>query len=396
VPDEPVVFPRKTVATKVKHWILERCLTVWGGIIVNSNSGEVRFSFVDTCCGSGLYESSDDDTEPTDGKYEAGSALIGPQELAKIAEYARKRRRPVKTRALLINAERKELETAEKAIREAGLDKALTEIAFEARPLEDVQQLVSRYTHNWFSFVFIDPFGPSPTPFSVVSEIVRGKYTDTLINFPFYSLQKWTRFLDRARTLDEDAKLAAADAFMGGTEWRAIVQRARSTKQPLEAALIEHYLERLAGLGVFALALPLLFQDRERVMYHLVFTSHNVAGLSSAKQRFLEAESQQFKLRQDLRLEAEVSRTGTGFLFAPPEPKKAEVDIPALANYLLGRFKGRTVTMEQVILAGLRVPLALESDVRKALRTLKKVSTAQYSETKYRDQITFKSQTAKK
>ena len=82
MPDEPVVFPRKKVATKVKHWILERCLTAWGGIIVNSNSGEVRFSFVDTCCGSGLYESSDDDTEPADGKYEAGSALIGPQELA--------------------------------------------------------------------------------------------------------------------------------------------------------------------------------------------------------------------------------------------------------------------------------------------------------------------------
>ena len=59
-------------------------------------------------------------------------------------------------------------------------------------------------------------------------------------------------------------------------------------------------------------------------------------------------------------------------------------------------IKGRTVTMEQVILAGLRVPLALESDVRKALRKLKKDGTAHYSDTKYRDQITFKSRTAKK
>jgi len=67
---------------------------------------------------------------------------------------------------------------------------------------------------------------------------------------------------------------------MGGPEWRGVVQRARVARQPLDEALIERYLEQLTGLGVFALALPLMFEDRERVMYHLVFTSHNVAGLS--------------------------------------------------------------------------------------------------------------------
>jgi three-Cys-motif partner protein len=391
VPEEPVAFEPKKVATRVKHLILERCLKAWGGIIANSNQGEIRLAFVDTCSGSGLYKSSDE-TEAAEGIYETGSALIGPQELAGVAAYARTLRRSVKTRVLLINADRAELETAKQVIHGAGLAAALDELRFEPRPLQDVQSVVSQFTHNWFSFVLIDPFGPSAAPFSVVADIVRGRYTDTLINFPFYSFQKWSGFLGREQTTDEKAKLAAVDAFMGSAEWRGIAQKARGAGQALGTVLIEHYLDQLGRLGVHALALPLLFEDRERVMYHLVFTSHNVAGLSSAKQCFLDGQTHEFKLRQELKMEAEVSRSGMGYLFAPLEPKKPEADLNALAEHLYGRFEGTTVAMKRLVLFALRVPLVLESDVRKALRILKKGGRAVFSELTYRDEVTFQAQ----
>jgi three-Cys-motif partner protein len=390
VPDEPVVFPPKKIPTQVKHWILGRCLSSWGGIIINSNFGEVRLCFVDTCCGSGLYTASDKH-EAEEGIYEIGSALIGPQAVTELREHARKRNRVVKTRALLINADGKELETAQQVIHSAGLDKSVDEMRFEHRALEAVQQIIAQYTNDWFSFVFIDPYGPKPTPFSVVASIVRGRYTDTLINFPFYSFHKWTGFLGKTPSEDQQAKLAAADAFMGGPEWREMARAAQASGSPLERALVDQYLQRLESLGVLALALPLMFEDKNRVMYHLIFTSHNVAGLASAKEKFQAGEDHQYKLRQEL----ETQRTRMGFLFETPPASEASVDIEGLANSVEERFRGCTVTFERVVLEGLRMKRVLEPDVRKALTRLKaegRIQRKGAKPPKYRDSITFVTQ----
>jgi three-Cys-motif partner protein len=393
VVDEPVIFPPKKIPTQVKHWILARCLSGWGGIIIASNLREVRLCFVDTCCGSGLYTSADKQ-EAAEGIYESGSALIGPQALAELRDHAKQRNRPVKTRALLINADAKELDTAQRVISSAGLDKNVDDVRFEAHQLEDVQQIITQYTDEWFSFVFIDPYGPKPTPFSVVADIVQGQYTDTLINFPFYSFQKWTGFLGKTPSGDQQAKLAAADAFMGGQQWRDVARAAKAAG-PLEQALVDHYLQRLESLGVFALALPLMFEDKNRVMYHLIFTSHNVAGLASAKEKFQAGEDHQYKLRQEL----ETQRTKMRFLFDTPIGSEEAVDIDGLANSLGELFRGRTVTFERIVLAGLRMKRVLEPDVRKALTRLKAHERIQRKDTKslkYKDGITFVASSARK
>ena len=145
---------------------------------------------------------------------------------------------------------------------------------------------------------------------------------------------------------------------------------ARGTKAsgaPLEQALVDHYLQRLESLGVLALALPLMFEDKNRVMYHLIFTSHNVAGLASAKEKFQAGEDHQYKLRQDL----ETQRTGMGSLFETPLGNETSVDIKGLANSLEARFHRQAVTFERVVLEGLRMRRVLEPHVRKALTRLK-------------------------
>jgi len=391
--DDPVIFPPKKVPTQVKHWILQRCLSGWGGIIITSNLNEVRLCFVDTCCGSGLYASAE--TQPaSEGSYEIGSALIGLQVLTNLRVHAKQRSRPAKTRALLINADAKELETAKQVILFAGIDKGLDDIRFEAQELEDVRQLVTEYTDHWFSFVFLDPYGPKPTPFSVVGDIVQGQYTDTLINFPFYSFQKWTGFLGKTASADQLAKLEAADAFMGGSEWRDVARGAKASGAPLEQALVDHYLQRLESLGVLALALPLMFEDKNRVMYHLIFTSHNVAGLASAKEKFQAGEDHQYKLRQDL----ETQRTGMGSLFETPLGSEASVDIKGLANSLKARFHRQAVTFERVVLEGLRMKGVLEPHIRKALTRLKadrRIKRQGTQSVKYQDSISFAAPSAK-
>lgn len=395
--DEPVIFPAKKVPTRLKHWLLDKLLFAWGGIIINGMPPGIalRFCFVDTCCGSGLYRADGADDDEEDGGYEPGSALIGPQALARLADDARKRGRAVHTRVLLINSKKRELDTAHQVIREAPLfqgkvplEKAVDEIDYAPKALEDVKEKILEKTKDWLAFVFIDPYGLKPTPFSVVSEIVRGKRTDTLINFPAYSLRKWTGHLDNT-TADALAKLAAADAFMGGTEWRDIAREAKLSGRRVDGPLLDLYLRKLTRLGVSALALPLRAEGKRSVMYHLVFTSHNVAGLQSAKEKFQLAESKEYQLQQ----EAETRKSGQmSFLEAAAGPKH-DVDAAALADQLHALFVGKKVPFEAVIFEGLTMPYVLEADVRKALTKLKtsKPARAEYpSNLKYKDDVTFK------
>ena len=378
--EERVIFPPKKIPTKVKHWILERCLSAWGGIIVNSNPREVKLSFIDTCCGSGLYQTSHGSDDRT---YDLGSALIGPTKLREILEYAQSRKHPARARALLINSDRQELRTAHEAIGAAGLDKDIP-IEYREETLDAAREIVLNYCKGWFTFAFIDPYGPSPTPFSVVSSVVEGRFTDTLINFPFHSLEKWTGFLGRPDLQpDERAKLEAADAFMAGPTWQDVALNARKTGKPLHAALVGHYLKQLSALGVHALSLPLWFEHQSRVIYHLIFTSHNIAGLASAKQKFIEGETKQFQLRQ----EAETRHTGQLSLLDSSSP--SPVDLNALGRALCSRFAGTTIPLEDVILVGLQQPRVLESDIRKALTSLKKQALVKYSGKRWSDPITF-------
>ncbi|MBI3448918.1 MAG: three-Cys-motif partner protein TcmP [Acidobacteria bacterium] len=388
--DDPVLFPPKKVPTRLKHWILEGYLSSWGGIIVNSNKGEVRLCFVDTCCGSGLYLSPDAHLEG-DTAAESGSALIGPQKLKELVQYAKSQARPVRARALLVNDDLGELRTAEAAIRDAGLCDVLEEVKFENSTLEQARQIVSDFTTNWFSLVFIDPFGPSPTPFAVVSEIVRRRFTDTLINFPYYSIHKWTGFLSRETAPGARARLEAIDAFMGGTEWREVARRVIATGGDLAGPLVDHYLGKLSTLGVHALALPLQFEERDRILYYLVFTSHSIAGMAAAKTRFVQARSRECQLRQ----EAEVARTRQPQLFDLSQVTDAKVDLGALVGHLETRFAGRTVRMDHVVLEGLRLADVIEEDVRRALTRLKKAGRVGYSDRAYADHITFKPSSAR-
>jgi three-Cys-motif partner protein len=188
------VFPAKKIATKVKHQILQSCLEAWGGIIITSNQGrQVRLAFADTCCGSGLYAPAED--AAPDVEYDAGSALIGINALNELLTYGRSRASEVSAKALFINENPTELETLSTAINHYFPN----HIPFQTLPgrLENVMPAVGVFCDKHFAFVFIDPYGPSAIPFSVVSQLVSLPRADCLINFPYYSIHKWIGWLDR-------------------------------------------------------------------------------------------------------------------------------------------------------------------------------------------------------
>jgi three-Cys-motif partner protein len=376
--DPRQIFPPKTIATKVKHRILETYLKAWGGIIINSNrKNAIRLTFVDTCCGSGLYAPGDDATV---SEFDSGSALIGLNVLNDLALNGSAAGIQVETKAIFVNKERGELETLASAI--SAQPAGPTKHVMLPGALSDQVDSIVRQCERSFAFIFIDPFGPSAIPFTVVSRLVDLRYADCLINFPYYSVQKWSGWLGSGQ---QENRLQIVDALMNGSKWRELATTA-VTGDDLEALLLQQYISSLTERGVGAIAVPMLFEDRARTMYHLVFTSHNTAGLAAAKEKLLKGEAHQSALRSELKS----SRTNqSAFDFMAADTDLPSVDVDALATLLADHFRGRQVTFDEVIRRGLLEPHVLLGHINRALTVLKGSQRAIRAGRKWSDSIRF-------
>jgi three-Cys-motif partner protein len=382
VPDDIKASPPKKIPTRVKHFILERYLDAWGGIIIQSCPDVIHLRFVDTFCGAGLYQVEADSTEEPPA-YEMGSALLGPVKLLDLVKLGRSKGRQMDAKALLINKEKKELETVKAALPPDV--RGEIDVQVRIKRFDEVRTEAIEFCKGSFSFVLIDPYGPT-IPYLSVRDIVRGKHTDTLINFPFLTLQRWSGFLAKqAITEDEHNKLELVDAFMGGKEWRELARRSQAKGEPLDELLLSHYVSRLKREGVHAITLPILFENINRPIYHLVFTTHNVAGLSAAKTSFVEAHDHQIKLRDQLEIKR--TRQTRLDLFEDRGPSD-ETRIEAIALLLETEFAGQRAPFPTVVLRGLE-ECVLEKHVRRALTSLKRQHKASYDKLDWGEVITF-------
>ena len=146
-------------------------------------------------------------------------------------------------------------------------------------------------------------------------------------------------------------------------------------------------MSQLSNLGVGVFALRMSFEDRDRTMYHLIFTSHNTAGLASAKKELQNGEAYQAALKADLRSK----RTNQGmFDFMGAEAELNDpVDINELSANLGARFRGHGPTLDEVIRYGLFLPHVLESHVKRALTQLRKSEAVVATGDKWKDRVTF-------
>ena len=380
------VFKRKRIATQVKNQILQTCLKAWGGIIIVSNPGrQVRLAFADTCCGSGLYQPSED-AEP-DIEYDSGSALIGLDVLDGLLTYGEERGSDVRARALFINEDASELETLQEAI---GQQDLAHQIPYRVLPnrLADVVPRVREFCAERFSFILIDPYGPKAIPLSVVSQLVSLSRADCLINFPYYSVHKWVGWLDSG---EEESRLEIVDRLLGGTAWRDIARQKQHDGALLEQAILDHFMARLTNLGVGVIAIPMSFEDRDRTMYHLLFTSRNTAGLASAKKELQKGAAYQAALKKQLKARKKKQLAFDFEAYEDDGEPEDPVDLERLADDLREHFKGTSVTHDEVIRYGLQKPSVLESHVKKALTRLKQIKMAESTGSRYRDAIKFAS-----
>jgi len=378
-------FGEQKIPTQIKHRILERYLSAWGGIICGK-SRSANLAFVDTCAGPGSYLD-------TRGKSEVlGSPLIALQTLSELKASPKFSGKTIKTKSLLIEKDPSNALALKNLLHSGntyGEEYDIKESEFSL-----ILQEVLEFTKGSFGFIFADPFGPSSIPFDAISPVVSQRFNDVLINYPFYSIQKWSGFID---DYDKDvgAKLRVdyVTNFFGSNEWINIYHRYQRTEER-EKEWINLYLGNLKALGVYTTSVPLRFEQRERNIFYLIFTSYNLAGLIAMKDTMSRGKDEEAKRR--IKLQSQMrhpqqpsfSDINEEWLLADTV---AEIDTKQLAQEIRQCFGKGRFTRKQIYERLILDTPYLQGDIDKALTALKRTGQAEYTgSTKFDQTIELK------
>ena len=195
--------PRTTVwslepHTRAKHEILERYLQAWTAILTQGKFPEVMY--VDGFAGPGRY---------SNGEY--GSPLIA-------LRVALRQRMRIKTRIRFVFIEKRE-ERAGMLREFISNVKAPENFSIEVRDGDTFETAFGKIPDSYKNkglpptFAFIDPFGYSHAPLSIVREILRHTSCEVLANFMYEEINRFLSISNQQQHFD---------ALFGTREWREV------------------------------------------------------------------------------------------------------------------------------------------------------------------------------
>jgi three-Cys-motif partner protein len=354
--------------------ILGRYLSAWGGIICRMND-TVNLVFIDTCAGPGSYQ----DTKNRGLK--EGSPLIALQTLSSLKTDTRFAGKVANTKSLFIEKNPKYASALRRLLGSGNTFGETYEI--KESEFDSVLEDILAFAKGFFTFIFAEPFGPSSIPFTSISRVVSQKFCDVLINFPFYSIQKWSGFID-----DYDCNDLARERvdyvtnFFGTDEWIDIYKRHLGTEK-LEDEWLNLYKKNLKNAGVMAVSAPVLFEQKERSIFHLIFTTRNLAGLMAMKETMYSAKREEAKRREELQRQtkypgqmsfAEVNESWGIPVASSIRSSPEEITRQIAETMGKGVFSRRQIYEKFIS----DIPY-LQGDINKALTVLKKQGKADYA-----------------
>ena len=282
--------------TRVKHLILQRHLDGW--LPIMTRGGFPRLLYVDGFAGPGRYEGG-----------EPGSPIIA-------LRAAVLRKRPLgasRIEFLFIEERSDRAEALQEELAAFEREHPLpSNIRYEVRPGRfDVVMttwLDAAYSRPPAIFAFIDPFGYSGLPMTLLHRIARLRHSECLINFAYYSMNRWGSDPAKTSTLTEQ---------FGTPDWQEVWGD--------EAATLELY--RLQLKREFRYVCSFQMQDAaDRTLYFLAFGSNSPKGLNVMKAAMWKADPKSGRVFSDL------EDVQPLMLVVPPRP---------LRELLLNYFRGR-------------------------------------------------------
>ena len=299
--------------TRAKHEILRRYLQAWIPILTQRGFPEIMY--VDGCAGPGQYSKGED-----------GSPIIA-------LRIALEQPAHVRTRIRFVFIE----ETADRADLLSEIVASLSipdNCQIELYGGESFETAFGRVLHAYNdagqplppTFAFIDPFGYSDTPLSIVREILRHTSCEVLVNFMYEEINRFLSLSNQERNFD---------ALFGTLTWR----EGRKLGEPRIRKRFIHdlyYRQLRDGAGAKYVRSFEMRNNRDRVDYYLFYATNNIVGLSRMKDAMWKVdESGEFRF-------SDATDPNQGVLLGN------EPNFDVLKSQLFAHFGGRTVSVREI------------------------------------------------
>ena len=204
------------------------------------------------------------------------------------------------------------------------------------------------------TFAFIDPFGYSDVPLSIVQEILKHTSCEVLVNFMYEEINRFLSLPNQESNFD---------ALFGTHEWR----EGRRLAEPRTRKRFLHdlyYRQLRDGADAKYVRSFEMRNIKDRVDYYLFYATNSILGLSRMKDAMWKVdESGEFTF-------SDATDPNQAVLFAN-EPR-----FDLLRNQLLARFGGREVSVEDVQQFVLEETAFRETHYKRVLKELERAEPA--------------------
>lgn len=240
--------------TKAKHEILKYYLGAWFPILASIH---LRLLYVDGFAGPGEYKGGDD-----------GSPIIALK-VARDHELKHKLTRAgLDLVFLFVEKDEARCQNLKQKIATLQLPNNFS-VHVECASFEEVfdqvlSQIEEQNKRLAPSFVFIDPFGPTGFPMSLISRLAQQLKSEVLVTFNYQSLNEWF--------LQDHHKHGRLDELYGNDVWRAALEIPISAQK--ENCLMRAYQESLEGLGWKVRPFRMMNKHNQTQYYLFFATSH--------------------------------------------------------------------------------------------------------------------------
>ncbi len=251
--------------TKAKHEILRYYLGAWFPILASIH---LRLLYVDGFAGPGEYKGGED-----------GSPIIA----LKVAQgHALKHKLTRKGMDLVFYFIEKEEARYQNLERKVAEFKPQLPSNFRIEPRHAsfkeifdsiLSQIEEQNKQLAPSFVFIDPFGPTGFPMSLINRLAQQPRSEVLITFNYQSLNEWF--------LQDPRKYKYLDELYGSDVWRRALQIADPDQK--EEYLMNAYQKALESLGWKGLPFRMV-NKQNQTQYYLFFATRSWRGMLAMKQ----------------------------------------------------------------------------------------------------------------
>jgi three-Cys-motif partner protein len=300
--------------TRAKHEILRRYLEVWTPIL--SLGGFLQIAYVDGFAGPGAYSGGED-----------GSPIIALK-----AALQHQAKIQAEVFFLFIEKEKDRAEMLRQLVEGLKLPANFRVCIVGGRTFEEGfrENLLDLYRGKQGqmppTFAFIDPFGWTGIPFSLVKEILSFRSCEVLINFMYEEINRFIAHPDQEHNFD---------TLFGTEEWRKIAKI--SEKKARREFLHGLYLDQLRGAaGARYVRSFEMRNDKDVTDYFLFFATNSPKGMAKMKEAMWKVDqSGEFRF-------SDATNHAQELLFS------REPSFDALRDALLARFAGQDATVAEV------------------------------------------------